>query len=610
MDKNINIAEEIRSRADIVDIIGRTVKLKKSGSRWLGLCPFHNEKTPSFFVMSDSQRYYCFGCQKNGDVINFYEEMYNLDFLETCDKLAKELGIDWEPGQGYGSGSQMTSYYEVNKIAARYYYDAMFAKKNNPAFEYMSQKRGISIETIKSFGLGYAGSGKQNLVNHLKLKGINLKDAVDIGLLKYEKGEYRDKFFNRVIFPIINARDKVIGFGGRALGDGIPKYLNSDASPAFQKKDNLYALNRTGSKIRKANKVILVEGYMDVIALYDQGICNATAALGTSFTPEQAARLKKYTDEIILSFDSDSAGVKATIRAIDILREKGLKVRVLDINSATDTAENAKDPDEYIKKYGRAGFENLIKNAKPGVLFILGKVKEKFDLETTEGTIDYIRESADILRKLSPVEYESYRAIISKETGTSENAIDREIFGNKGPEFNRNKTEISDAVPTKNTTGESSLKESEASLNIQREILRLLIDDISLIEKLKGKERLFSNIEFASIFGLLRMIYAENPDGDVKIDDLSDRIEAENRGFLADILERKIAEEPEQQFEECLLSYEKIQLENQKKDLQIILNETNEDDEMANKILREISDIQKKIDKITQMLGYQSIFSK
>lgn len=280
-----NTVEEIKSRCNIVDVIGRVVPLKKAGSNYKGLCPFHQEKTPSFIVSETRQRFTCFGCGETGDVIAFVEKYYNLDFRGAVEMLAKEYGIDIT--ESFGGGKKKAELYEINRQAARFFFRAM-REKANPAYTYM-KNRGISEETMNKFGLGYADGQWQSLLDHLTAQGADKHQLMELGLISHSGDRYFDKFRDRVIFPILNTSGKVIGFGGRIIGEGNPKYLNSPETPVFQKKNNLYGLNLTRQEVSKEDRIILVEGYMDVIALYQAGIRNVAASLGTALTENQAA---------------------------------------------------------------------------------------------------------------------------------------------------------------------------------------------------------------------------------------------------------------------------------------------------------------------------------
>lgn len=412
--------EELKSQIDIVDVIGRSVQLKRAGSNYKGLCPFHNEKTPSFIVSPQKQIFTCFGgCGASGDVVSFVKRYYNLDFNEAVEKLANEYGISIKRNT-YSDDRE--KYYEINREAARFFYKNLTEVKN-PGYSYF-QKRGIEDRTIKKFGLGYAPDSWDALYNHFKTKGTDEKILVELGLLSEKNGKYYDKFRNRVIFPIINTAGKVIGFGGRALtSEVMPKYLNSPENKIFQKKNNLYALNITRQDIGKEGFAIIVEGYMDVISLYQNGVRNVSASLGTALTENQAKLVNRYTKNVVLSYDADAAGQKAALRGIDVLKKENCKVKVLHVN-------DGKDPDEFIKKNGREEFLKLISNSLPYNDYKLEAAKRGLNLSSEEGKLDYMKRINSILHDLSPVEKDIYIKKIARDTGISEGAIKMEILGN------------------------------------------------------------------------------------------------------------------------------------------------------------------------------------
>lgn len=404
-----------------MDVIGRVVTLKKAGSSYKGLCPFHNEKTPSFSVDEGRQTYKCFGCGEGGDVISFVEKYYNLDFMEAMEMLAREYGIELKRG-GVQSSGKSKEYYEINRLAARFFYRAL-REHNNPGYTYM-RRRGISDETLNTFGIGYADDEWTSLTDHLIGQGYEPEKLVEVGLSSEKDGRYYDKFRGRVIFPIINTGGKVIGFGGRIIAEGEPKYLNSRESAVFQKKNNLYGLNVTKDYVKKENRIILVEGYMDVISLYQAGIRNVSASLGTALTDNQARLIKRYTSDVILSYDADAAGQKAALRGLDILYDEDLRARVLVVT-------DGKDPDEFIKAKGRDAYLALADEALPYGDYKLKRAEEPYDLSDNQQKLKYIRDALRILKGMKPVEADMYLGMLSEKTGISEQAIRQEFENGK-----------------------------------------------------------------------------------------------------------------------------------------------------------------------------------
>ena len=409
-----NFTDELKAQLNIVDIIGREVTLKKSGSNYMGLCPFHNEKTPSFSVNEGKQFYHCFGCGKSGDVIGFVQEYYKLPFMEAVEKLAAENGIKLPERRSSGPKIDYDKYHGINAKAARFFYNNL-GTKGNKGLAYL-KKRGLSKETITAFGLGYAPASGTALVDHLRSEGVSDEDMLKLGLANSGKNGLYDKFRDRVMFPIISTQDKVIGFGGRAIADIKPKYLNSPESEIFLKKNNLFGLNLTKKEIDREGRAIIVEGYMDMISLYQNGVKNVAASLGTALTINQARLLCRYSKNIVLSYDSDSAGINAALRGIDVISAAGGKPRVMHVT-------DGKDPDDFIRAHGRDAFIKLADNAMPATDYKLMLAKRGFDLRNDRDVLDYIERVVPILRELGPVELDIYARKLSEEFGISESAI-------------------------------------------------------------------------------------------------------------------------------------------------------------------------------------------
>ncbi|WP_022775604.1 DNA primase [Butyrivibrio sp. AE2015] len=383
------IIEEVRSRNDIVDVVGQYVHLQKKGSNYFGLCPFHNEKSGSFSVSSHKQMFYCFGCGAGGNVITFLMKYDNLTFQEAVKQLADRAGIklpeqDDSPA-AKAARDKKQILYDINKEAAKYYYYQLRGRTGQKGMEYFRSRK-LTDETMQHFGLGYANVTSDDLTKHLKSLGYSDGQIIEAGLASHDdKMGTHDKFWNRVMFPIQDASQKVIGFGGRVMGDGKPKYLNSPETPIFDKSRNLFGLNY--AKNSRAGYMIICEGYMDVIAMHQAGFNMAVASLGTAFTTGQAMILKRYTDEVILSYDSDEAGTKAALRGIGILKEAGLKGKVLDLRPY-------KDPDEFIKNEGREAFEERIKNAENTFFFEVRVLQSQHDMSDPQSKTEFHRKLA------------------------------------------------------------------------------------------------------------------------------------------------------------------------------------------------------------------------
>ena len=398
------IVEEVRMKNDIVDVVSGYVKIQKKGSSYFGLCPFHNEKSPSFSVSPSRQMYYCFGCGAGGNVFTFVMEYENYSFPEAIKHLAQKAGVSLpeaeyseEMKKREGKRSRLL---EVNKEAAKYFFYQLRSDKGEGGYAYL-KKRQLSDETIKKFGLGFANVTSNDLVKYLKSKGFEDKLIQEAGLASFdEKYGMHDKFWNRVMFPIQDINHRVIGFGGRVMGDAKPKYLNSPETMIFDKSRNLYGLNY--ARTSRKNNVILCEGYMDVIAMHQAGFTQAVASLGTAFTEGQASLLKRYTEEVILAYDSDGAGTTAALRAIGILKEAGLTGKVLNL-------EPYKDPDEFIKNMGTEAFEERMKAAENSFFFEIRMLQRDYDLQDPESKTKFYREIAKKLCGFSEeVERDNY----------------------------------------------------------------------------------------------------------------------------------------------------------------------------------------------------------
>ena len=404
------IIEEVRSKNDIVDVISSYVKLQKKGSSYFGLCPFHNEKSPSFSVSRQKQMYYCFGCGAGGNVFTFLMEYENYTFVEALRYLADRAGVDL-PEEEYSKEARERAdtraiLLEINKVAAQYYYVQLKSSQGVQGLTYL-KKRGLSDETIKAFGLGYSNKYSDDLYRYLKSKGYKDDMIAKAGLITIDEklGVY-DKFWNRVMFPIMDVNSRVIGFGGRVMGDAKPKYLNSPETMIFDKSRNLYGLNRARSS--KKPYFLLCEGYMDVISLHQAGFTNAVASLGTALTPGHASLIKRYVQEVYLTYDSDGAGTKAALRALPILKDAGITARIIRM-------EPYKDPDEFIKNLGAEAFEERISKARNGFMFSLEVLERDYDMNSPEGRTDFMKEAAKKLVEFDEeIERNNYIEAVAK----------------------------------------------------------------------------------------------------------------------------------------------------------------------------------------------------
>lgn len=403
------VIEEVVSRNDIVDVISGYIKLKKSGSSYVGLCPFHNEKSPSFSVSGTKQMYHCFGCGVGGNVITFVMEYENYTFPEAVKMLADRVGIALPVMEYSGEDRRewdiKTKLLEINKIAATFYYHQLKSPAGQSGLDYL-KKRQLSDKTINTFGLGYAPQLTGDLYRMLKEKGYDDELLKESGLFTYEKG-IREKFWNRVIFPIMDINNKVIGFGGRVMGDGKPKYLNSPETKLFDKSKNLYGLNVARSS--RKNNLIICEGYMDVISMHQAGFNQAVASLGTALTPGHARLMKRYTDNVLITYDSDEAGVKAALRAIPILKEAGLSTKVINMRPY-------KDPDEFIKALGTEAFQERIDKAENSFMYEIGIIEKNYNRSDPESETAFEREVANKLVQFSEkLERDNYMKAVCRQ---------------------------------------------------------------------------------------------------------------------------------------------------------------------------------------------------
>ena len=469
------LIEEVVSRNDIVDVISGSIKLKKNGSSYVGLCPFHNEKSPSFSVSPGRQLYHCFGCGAGGNVITFVMEYENFTFLEAVKWLADRAGMAL-PETDYSAQEKKerdlkTKLLEINKLAATYYYHRLKSQNGQVGLAYL-KKRGLSDETINRFGLGYSGQNSGELYRYLKDKGFDDELLKETGLFTYERGIH-DKFWNRVMFPIMDINNKVIGFGGRVMGDAKPKYLNSPETKLFDKSRNLYGLNAARAA-RKGN-LIICEGYMDVISLHQAGFNQAVASLGTALTPGQARLMKRYTDQVLITYDSDEAGVRAAMRAIPILREAGLSTKVINM-------QPYKDPDEFIKALGAEAFQERIENADNSFMYEIGVIEKKYDRGDPEGSTEFEREVAQKLAGFSQrLERENYLAAVCRRFHISQDGM-RELvasYGNKEGLLSAKNQREQGGVTAPKKKRESGVRQAEKIL------LTWMIDDADIFSKVR-----------------------------------------------------------------------------------------------------------------------------
>lgn len=470
------LIEEVRSRNDIVDVIGGYVRLKKKGSTYFGLCPFHNEKTGSFSVSPNKQMYYCFGCGAGGNVFTFLMQYENFTFGEAMQSLADRVGIEL-PKQEMTSAQRReadrrTRLLEINKEAAKYFYMLLRSPRGQKAYQYF-KKRELSDETMQKFGLGYSDQYSDDLYRYLRKKGYDDDILKDSGLITIDevRGGH-DKFWNRAMFPIMDVHNRVIGFGGRVMGDGEPKYLNSPETRIFDKSRNLYGLNI--ARTTRKNQLLLCEGYMDVIALHQAGFDNAVASLGTALTSGHANLLKRYTKEVYLTYDSDGAGVKAALRAIPILKEVGIVTKVINMRPY-------KDPDEFIKALGAEEYQKRIDEAENSFLFEIRIMQENYDMNDPESKTAFYNEIAQKLLGFSEeLERNNYIEAVAEKYQIGFDNL-RKLVNNLAVKGGI----VREHTPLKSGINENKKKE-DGMKQSQKLLLTWLIEDTRLFGAIKG----------------------------------------------------------------------------------------------------------------------------
>ena len=524
--------QEVSDRNDIADVVSGYVRLnKKSGSNLFGLCPFHSEKTPSFSVSPDKQIYHCFGCGKGGGVYNFIMEIENLTFPEAVDFLAKRVGLQVpEENRDDPESRRRAQLFQLNKDAGRFFYKQFLSEAGAPAQDY-ALRRELTPATVKKFGLGYAPDTWDSLTKAMKELGYSEGLLLQAGLVrKGKKGGVYDTFRNRLMFPVFDVRGNVIGFSGRILGDGEPKYMNSPETPVFNKSKNLFGLNL--AKKTKLGYIILCEGNVDVVALHQAGFDNAVASLGTSLTPEQARLISRYVSEVVIAYDGDTAGQKATARAISILEKLDVKVRVLTMNGA-------KDPDEYIKKFGADSFRKLLEQSEDHTDYTLGKIKDKYDLSQPESKLNFLKEAEQYIATFSgKAEREVYSMRVAEMIGVSPQAVRDDVENLRRRNSSRNKRQAEKQEIS--TMGKSPIRsvryENSRSAMAEEGIIRLLYRDSQLFDCITPPEpEQFTVPELGNIYRAIRKLGQQE---DVSIPKLSGDLTNDEISLLTVIIQK------------------------------------------------------------------------
>lgn len=546
------LVEEVRMRNDIVDVISGYVKLQKKGSSYFGLCPFHNEKSPSFSVSREKQMYYCFGCGAGGNVFTFIMEYENYSFVEALKFLAERAGIDL-PEVEYSKEAKekadlKLTILEINKLAAKYFYAQLKAEGGKTAYAYL-KNRGLSEETIVAFGLGYANKYSDDLYRYLKMKGYGDELLLKAGLISADerKGAY-DKFWNRVMFPIMDVNNRVIGFGGRVMGDAKPKYLNSPETIVFDKSRNLYGLNR--ARTSRKPYFLICEGYMDVIALHQAGFTNAVASLGTALTVGHAFLLKRYVNEVYLTYDSDEAGTRAALRAIPILKDAGITAKVIRMDPY-------KDPDEFIKNLGAEAFEERISKARNGFMFGLEMLEKEFDMNSPEGKTEFHHEVARRLCNFEEeIERENYIEAVAQAYHIGYDNL-RKLVTKMAVQSGL----ATPAVKPKQAVGKDKIRE-DGNLQSQKILLTWLLEDEKIFGQIKKyiSPKDFTEKLYTTVADIL---YEQYEDGEVNPAKIMNHFtDEEEHREVASLFHTKIKELTTKQEQEKALKETIIRVKN------------------------------------------------
>lgn len=578
------LIDEIRSSNDIVDTISQYVTLKRSGRNFFGLCPFHKEKSPSFSVSPDKQIFHCFGCGVGGNVIHFISKIENLDFRETLEFLAERAGIELPTSENDQYNKRQflkDKVYKINEETAKFYHENLYKPTAKPAQEYVKTRK-LNNTTLKSFLIGYSGTYNE-LYKHLKQKGFTDEEILASSLVnRNDRGQFIDRFRHRLMIPIMDIRGKVIAFGGRVLDKSLPKYINSPENIVYSKGRNLFGLNI--AKKGNLDKIVIVEGYMDAISLYQRGITNVVASLGTALTEAQGRLLRKYAEKVIISYDSDSAGQAATLRGLEILNNLGCDIRILQM-------EGAKDPDEYVIKYGNGRFNDLVENAISLVEFKIKVLKKGLNIENTNDKIKFMNEIAKILGGVdNKIEQEIYIDKISSDYNISKEAIYAQINKN---EYSNNKGA---KILESSSIRKPIIKKQETKVNSELEkreniIISLLID---------GGEEVYNKIkdiinpnDFKSEANqkIMRRLYEEFEKGNSNINSLVDMFADDEQvvnaltGIMADDYE---IEDNKKALEDVINNYQKEKLMARRNEIIQSLNNANLDKEKAKELEKEL----------------------
>ena len=587
------IIDDVRQSNDIVDVISQYVRLKRSGRNYFGLCPFHNEKSPSFSVSPEKQIFHCFGCGVGGNVFTFLTKIEGINFVEAVQLLAERANIQLptlENNVDSAKEALKAKVYKVNEFTAKYYHENLYRPESKMAQEYI-KKRKLSNETLKAFQIGFSGKFDE-LYKELKKQGFEDREILESGLVnKNERGQYIDRYRNRLMFPICDARGRVIAFGGRVLDDSKPKYINSPENIVYSKGRHLYGLN-VAKKYDIKKRLLIVEGYMDVVSLHQRDIHNVVASLGTALTQQQGYLLRNNTEQIILSYDSDEAGQTAKVRAMEILQNMGCDIRVLQM-------EGAKDPDEYVIKYGNARFQNLVDKAISVIEFKVKILRQSLNLESTNDKIKFLNEIAKLISKIdNSMEREVYIEKIAKEYDVSKEAIYAEV--NKLT-YKKSKDDkvLSKAKPVvRHTEKKETDNVSEATKRRENTVLAILLSGDRNIYEIIKQNITIKDFKYKIDKKIAEKLYEEFENGNSNINSIIDNLSEEEQSHITMIMAEDYGiDDVEKAIDDIIQSYEKDKLNERKLEILELLEDTAEENQKK-ELEKELNDIIIRLAKI------------
>ena len=587
------IIDDVRQSNDIVDVISQYVRLKRSGRNYFGLCPFHNEKSPSFSVSPEKQIFHCFGCGVGGNVFTFLTKIEGINFVEAVQLLAERANIQLptlEDNVDSAKEALKAKVYKVNEFTAKYYHENLYRPESKIAQEYI-KKRKLSNETLKAFQIGFSGKFDE-LYKELKKQGFEDREILESGLVnKNERGQYIDRYRNRLMFPICDARGRVIAFGGRVLDDSKPKYINSPENIVYSKGRHLYGLN-VAKKYDIKKRLLIVEGYMDVVSLHQREIHNVVASLGTALTQQQGYLLRNNTEQIILSYDSDEAGQTAKVRAMEILQNMGCDIRVLQM-------EGAKDPDEYVIKYGNARFQNLVDKAISVIEFKVKILRQSLNLESTNDKIKFLNEIAKLISKIdNSMEREVYIEKIAKEYDVSKEAIYAEVNKLTYRESKDEKVLGKPKPVVRHIEKKEAENVSEATKRRENTVLAILLSGDRNIYEIIKQNIAVQDFKYEIDKKIAEKLYEEFENGNSNINSIIDNLSEEEQNHITMIMAEDYGiDDVEKAIDDIIQSYEKDKLNERKLEILELLENSTEENQKK-ELEKELNDIIIRLAKI------------